>query len=471
MMQLQLLLTLGQFPGSEQAGRQMAEILSRSPDPIFLAAAASGLKSRELEMLTRLIESAGWTADKERRCGAIETLATCVVHEGNPTRVEGLFSLAAERESDKGWVTDAIVAGVLNSDLSHSRWPEPIVLKERPRLLGEKRSSTGALLRILTWPGDVTVRERKPVLSPLTPAQEKRLVLGEAVYNVTCIACHKEDGRGQPGQAPPLVDSEWVNGAHGRLARIVLHGIHGPVKVNGEAWNLKMPGLGNSPVMSDERLAGVLTYVRRAWDNYGEAVDPEHVAAIRRSTAERALPWTGEELLDLSTIAPRPTTPKTDPLEAYRGLLASGDAEKGRFLFHSNREIRCNACHTVGNLGGGFVGPDLTEVGKRADRQNLLESLIDPSAKIAKGFETLVVVTDDGKIVSGTFVSENNGTLVVAPPAGGKVEIAVAKIAERVQSPISSMPPMGNTFTPQQIADLVAYLESLKSAEAGLSPK
>ena len=470
MVQLQLLLTLGQFPGSEQAERQMAEILSRSPDPIFLAAAASGLKNRELEMLTRLIESAGWTADNERQCSAIETLATCVVHEGNPTRVERLFSLAAERAPDKGWVTGVIVAGVLNSDKSHSRWPEPIVLKERPRLLNEKLASTDALLRILTWPGDLTVRERKPVLSPLTPAQEKRLVLGEAVYNVTCIACHKEDGRGQPGQAPPLVDSEWVNGPHDRLARIVLHGIHGPVKVNGEEWNLKMPGLGSSPVMSDERLAGVLTYVRRAWDNYGEAVDPEHVAAIRRSTRDRAMPWTGEELLDPSTIVPRPTAPKTDPLEPYRGLLASGDAEKGRFLFHSNREIRCNACHTVGNLGGGFVGPDLTEVGKRADREYLLESLIDPSAKIAKGFETLVVVTDEGKIVSGTFVSDKNGTLVVAPPAGGKVEIAVDKIAERVQSPISSMPPMGNTFTPRQIADLVAYLESLKP-RAGPSPR
>jgi putative heme-binding domain-containing protein len=471
MVQLQLLLTLGQLPRSELAEGQMAEVLGRSPDPVFLAAAASGLKRRELEMITRLIDSAGWTVDHEQRCGAIETLATCVVHEGDSARVERLLSLAAERAAEKGWVADAIVAGVLNSELSRSRWPEPIVLKERPRLLSEKRSSTDALARIFTWPGDVNVHERKPVLSPLTPAQEKRLVLGEAVYNVTCIACHKENGRGQTGQAPPLVDSEWVNGPYDRLARIVLHGIHGPVKVSGEDWDLNMPGLGNSPVMSDERLAGVLTYVRRAWDNYGEAVDPEQVAAIRRSNSGRATPWTAPELLSASATALRPSVPKADPLEPYRGLLGSGDAEKGRFLFHSNRAVRCNACHTVGNLGGGFVGPDLTEVGKRADREYLLESLIDPSARIAKGFETLVVVTDDGRIVSGTFVSEDHGTLVVAPPAGGKVEIAVERVAERVQSPISSMPPMGNTFTPQQIADLVAYLESLKSAATVTAPR
>ena len=246
----------------------------------------------------------------------------------------------------------------------------------------------------------------------------------------------------------------------------MLHGIYGPVKVNGEEWNLNMPGLGNSPVLNDERLAAVLSYVRRTWDNYGSAIEPEQIAEIRRSTPDRAMPWAVQELLDPSTIVTRPAAIKTDPLEPYRGVLDKGDADKGRFLFHSNREIRCNACHTVGNLGGGFVGPDLTEVGKRANREYLLESLIEPSIRIVKGFETLVVVTDDGRIFSGTFVAEDGRTLVVAPPAGGKVEIAVDKIAERIRSPVSSMPPMGKTFTPQQIADLVAYLESLKPAPA-----
>jgi putative heme-binding domain-containing protein len=457
-------LTLGEIREFDQAEQQMAEILGRWPDKIFLAAAASGLKGRELEMITRLVESAGWTVDHERQCGAIETLTMCVVEERNPTRVERLLALAADRATDKVWITDSIVAGVLNSDLSRSRWPEPIALTDRPRLLSVNHSSTDALLRIITWPGDVTARDRKPVLPPLTPAQEKRLVLGEAVYNVTCIACHKEDGRGQTGQAPPLVDSEWVNGPYDRLARIVLHGIQGPVKVNGDEWNLKMPALGNSPILNDERLAAVLSYVRREWDNYGSAIEPHQIAEVRRSTPDRATPWTVDELLDPSTIAPKSAVAKIDPLEEYRGLLASGDAEKGRFLFHSNREIRCNACHTVGNLGGGFVGPDLTEVGKRASRDYLLESLIEPSAKIVKGFETLVIVTDDGKIFSGTFVADDGRTLVVAPAAGGKVEIAVDKIAERIASPVSSMPPMGKTFTPQQIADLVAYLESLKAA-------
>lgn len=89
-----------------------------------------------------------------------------------------------------------------------------------------------------------------------------------------------------------------------------------------------------------------------------------------------------------------------------------------------------------------------------------------PSAKIAEGFETLVVLTTDGHIVSGTLAGGDGQTLMLAPPAGGTVEIAAADIEERLQSAVSSMPPVGETFTPQQIVDLVAYLETLKAEEA-----
>ena len=111
--------------------------------------------------------------------------------------------------------------------------------------------------------------------------------------------------------------------------------------------------------------------------------------------------------------------------------------------------------------GGGFVGPDLTGVGRRVDQEYLLESLIEPSRKIAKGYETIVVETHDGAIVSGTIVAERDGQLILALPTGGEVRIAIDRIADRVASSVSSMPPMGQAFTPGQIADIVAYLRSL----------
>lgn len=222
---------------------------------------------------------------------------------------------------------------------------------------------------------------------------------------------------------------------------------------------MQMPGLGESPLMTDARMAGTLTYVRRAWNNHGSAIDPEQVAAVRREAGGRTSPWTVAELLDPGTVV---QAASGDPLEPYRGLLSGGDAERGRILFHANREIRCNACHKVGDSGGGFVGPDLSAVARRADREYLLESLIEPSRKIAKGYETIVVETDDGRVVSGTFVAERDGNLVLAPPSGGEVSVGLNSIVERVVSGVSSMPPMGQTFTPPQVADLVAYLQTLK---------
>lgn len=477
MVRLQLLLSLGDLARDSEVGaevrRLMGDILADHPDTLFAAAAISGLEGRELEMIEQLAGASPggtpWTAAGEAASGAIETLATCVVQEADPQRIGRLLEVAAERSAAAGWISDAIAAGMAASQAAAARWPEPVALAARPRLLDllaesadeTVRNRGGRILRIVTWPGDQTVRARKPVVEPLTAEQEKRRVQGEAIYAVTCYACHKGNGLGQPGQAPPLADSEWVNGSPEVLIKIALHGLRGPVQVSGVDWNLQMPGLGGSGVMTDARMAATLTFVRRAWDNYGTPIELEQVAAVRRATAGRAAPWTVEELLDPNLVRPEAAG---DPLVAYRSVLAQGDAERGRFLFHSNRDIRCIACHTVHGSGGGFVGPDLSGVALRADREQLLESLIEPSRTIAKGYETVVAETDDGRIVSGTFVAERDGCLVLAPPAGGEVNVPLDSITDRVTSSVSSMPPMGQAFTPAQIADLIAYLQTLRGA-------
>ena len=471
MVQLQLLLSLGDLVRDDSIGDEamelMAAILSGNPSGLFAAAAISGLADRELEMVERLLATPRWSAERESKAAALESLATGVVQTTDGPGFERLLVLAAKSAAERPWATAAIVAGATASARARSRWPEPITVATRPALLdhleaaadASTRQQAAALLRIATWPGDTTIRETQPVVSPLTPEQEKRRLQGQAVFDVTCHSCHKGDGRGQAGLAPPLADSEWVNGDADTLIRIALHGLRGPVKVRGEEWSLQMPGLGGSAVMTDVRLAGTLTYIRRAWGNYGSPIDPEQVAAVRRSTADRRTPWTVEQLLDPGKVE---QVAESDPLAPYRAALVVGDAEKGRFLFHANRDIRCIACHKVGDSGGGFVGPDLTSVGNRVDHEYLLESLIDPSRRIAKGYETIVVETDEGRVVAGTFVAERDGELVLAPPAGGEMRVSLDTIVERAASSVSSMPPMGRAFTPEQIADLVAYLQTLK---------
>ena len=116
------------------------------------------------------------------------------------------------------------------------------------------------------------------------------------MYEATCIACHQPHGLGQDGLAPPLVGSEWVAGSDQRLARIVLHGVRGPIKVKKQTYELDMPSLG---ILDDDQIAGILTYVRREWGHGFAPVDPATVKKVRDETAKREDAWTEAELLKI----------------------------------------------------------------------------------------------------------------------------------------------------------------------------
>lgn len=118
-------------------------------------------------------------------------------------------------------------------------------------------------------------------------------VSGEAVYGSTCAACHQLNGEGMPGLFPPLAGAERVRGDAGRLVRLVLHGLTGPVTVRGFTYDGQMPPW-KQP--SDSELAAVLSYVRSSWGNSSSAVSDQDVARERAATAARFTPWTVPEL-------------------------------------------------------------------------------------------------------------------------------------------------------------------------------
>jgi len=132
-------------------------------------------------------------------------------------------------------------------------------------------------------------------LIPYDPVRDKFLK-GYAVYNrPTCAACHQANGMGTPGQFPPLAGADWVlESDPGRIIRIVLDGVSGPMNVNGVAYNNVMPPWRST--LNDEEVAQVLTYARTAWNNSASPVTTEQVAAIRKETASRTTPWTAAEL-------------------------------------------------------------------------------------------------------------------------------------------------------------------------------
>jgi len=120
-------------------------------------------------------------------------------------------------------------------------------------------------------------------------------VKGRQLFLTICAACHQRDGEGKDGVAPPLVGAEWaVAPEGGRLVRIVLNGLTGPVRVRGKDWNLPMPPWREN--LDDHQVAVVLTYVRsQLGSNHAGAITPEFVAAARKEA--HAAPETSDSLL------------------------------------------------------------------------------------------------------------------------------------------------------------------------------
>jgi len=145
---------------------------------------------------------------------------------------------------------------------------------------------------LLGWPGKPGYIPPTPVPS-LTAEEQERFDAGQVLFSSSCAACHRVNGLGQPGVAPPLADSEWVLGSEERLARIVLQGAEGPINAGGANFDASMPSWAS---FNDHQIASILTYIRRSWENTARPVTSASVAAIRARTAQRQRPWTALEL-------------------------------------------------------------------------------------------------------------------------------------------------------------------------------
>ena len=123
-------------------------------------------------------------------------------------------------------------------------------------------------------------------VTTLQGEEKKRFELGAEVYRreAHCITCHQADGQGLPAaQFPSLANSSWVTGNTQRLIRLVLHGLMGPIEVNGTKYPGQVP-MTAFKGLSDEEVASVLTYVRNSFGNKASAVSASQVATEREAT-------------------------------------------------------------------------------------------------------------------------------------------------------------------------------------------
>ena len=147
--------------------------------------------------------------------------------------------------------------------------------------------------------GTIVKAEEAPKAVTSLKGEEKKLFeLGAEVYRreAHCITCHQADGQGLPAaQFPPIAKSDWVGGDPRRLIRVILHGLMGPIEVNGVKYPGQVP-MTAFKGLSDLEVAAVATYVRNSFGNKGSAVTPAQVAAERAATKDQQSFLVPEEL-------------------------------------------------------------------------------------------------------------------------------------------------------------------------------
>ena len=161
---------------------------------------------------------------------------------------------------------------------------------------------------------------------------------------------------------------------------------------------------------------------------------------------------------------------REDPAALAHDARRLGDARRGALVFYQPA-LTCIRCHVVekADATAPTLGPDLAAIGKETPDKDLVESILEPSKVIKKGYEPFTIATDDGRTITGLLVEERPDAVVLRDPAqdGKPVTIAGDRIEERRKGGPSLMPAglVNALASRQQFLDLVRYL--MEIAEYG----
>jgi mono/diheme cytochrome c family protein/glucose/arabinose dehydrogenase len=288
--QLQLVLSMGE--AKELAvDLAAAALANRAAEHIAIQdGLISGLAGRELEVFAAVLK------DPAPYAKALPAaLLRCVFAERKAERVEKALEIVAALPSKPQQIA------LLSSLTTH-----PTVTAKRPvKLFGESsalaklgQTKDAAMAKALGWFRSTVVWPGKPgvtisTMRALTNEEQALFDSGKQTFAGLCAACHQTTGKGLDGLAPPLAGSEWVTGDPERIVKVVMHGLRGPIKVKGNNYSYDMPAAG---FLTDEQIAGVLTYIRREWDHEADPVSLELVKKVRAETKGRNDAWTEPEL-------------------------------------------------------------------------------------------------------------------------------------------------------------------------------
>ncbi|MGE0755737.1 MAG: PQQ-dependent sugar dehydrogenase [Pirellulaceae bacterium] len=141
-------------------------------------------------------------------------------------------------------------------------------------------------------------------------------------------------------------------------------------------------------------------------------------------------------------------------------LRLAGDAQRGRSVFFEAAGVQCKNCHRIDGVGKD-LGPDLSQIGKKYDRGQLLESILDPSKFIDPKYVAYLIETRDGRLMTGLLVQRDEREAVLRDAQDQRIVVPTSQIERLVAQSASLMPELLlRDLTAEQVADLLAFLNS-----------
>ena len=162
-------------------------------------------------------------------------------------------------------------------------------------------------------------------------------------------------------------------------------------------------------------------------------------------------------------VLPPPKTADGRTLPPIYDLVRrEGDAARGATIFHREAANSCAGCHRVAGKGR-WVGPDLSTIGVKYGREELLQSILNPSAAIGYNFRPYVLAMKDGRVLTGLPIEESSSSITLKTVEGKTIRLNRSEIEETGISTVSLMPEgLAQTMTDTQLVDLLAYMTTLK---------
>jgi quinoprotein glucose dehydrogenase len=425
----------GSIEAALPALARVLEVKRFTSEPLLRRAISANLKIRSAEALARL---AAFARDpvRERKMRTEAVAAMGVWASPSPLdRVDGIY-LGQSKPGDAA-AAQAEILRLMQEPAADSTPEMRITLAEAagnlnvqgaaPLLLTQLRSDTSSDARV----------------AALRALQALKVPNMDEIMKIAVADAHEDVRRAALGILPslPLSDAAKVES----LASVIRNGT-----VNDQQAGLEV--LATLKSSAAEKVLG---------SYFDELVAGKLTPAVQLDLVD-AMQANGSPVLQARLEAYRKAKSAPSLVLAFReALLQGGSADRGGATFVENPAAACTRCHTVRSAGSD-VGPNLTDVASRLTREQILESLLEPSARIAPGYGTVGISLKSGQRVNGTLREETpTHVVVVTGTPAAEQRIAKSDIAERT-NPVSAMPPVGLVLKPREVRDVVAYLATLR---------